>query len=474
MLTNRNRGLVQIHGAALLVGTGIFFWLYAEFILRYVPYVKLTREVNLVAYFLCVVIGLLTGGAQLRRVESRLTMLSISDAARLATVQVGLMALVVFTMMFATQDRSISRLFLGSFLVWSWLLIFLLHRLLPRRLAGLLYRQGERIPTLFVGRPADLPLLGEWLGQRVHLGVDPIGFLSLEPQLPERIPSLAVPLLGTVDDLERVLAEKEAGQVILLEVPADRGVARRIVDLCQARGCRLLVHHAVEEVLGHPVVSADEGGHHFFTLHDEPLEEPQHRAIKRLFDVALALPAVVFVLPPLMLVVWVAQRLQSPGPLFHVRARSGEDRVEFPMLKFRTMELAPVDPQAESRPATVADARVYPFARFLRRHSLDEFPQFWNVLIGEMSIVGPRPVMPLLDEEFERQVRSYRSKHWVKPGITGLAQSEGFRGEITTPEQLHERIRLDLYYIAHWSVWLDLQIVAKTFWQVFRPPPSAY
>jgi putative colanic acid biosynthesis UDP-glucose lipid carrier transferase len=377
--------------------------------------------------------------------------------------------------MFATQDRSISRLFLGSFLVWSWVLVFLLHRLLPRRLAGFLYRQGERIPTLFVGQPADLPLLGEWLGQRVHLGVHPAGFLSLDPKLPSgRVDSLALPVLGSVADLDQVLTEQEVGQVILLEVPADRKVARTIVDRCQARGCRLLVHHAVEEVLGHPVVSADEGGHHFFTLHDEPLEEPLNRAIKRVFDLAVALPVVLLALPPLMLVVWLMQRRESPGPLFHVRARSGEDRVEFPMLKFRTMEVAPVDAQAEGRQASAEDARVYPFARFLRRHSLDEFPQFWNVVTGEMSIVGPRPVMPVLDEEFERQVRSYRSKHWVKPGITGLAQSEGFRGEIKTPAQLHERIRLDLYYIAHWSIWLDVQIVAKTAWQIVRPPPSAY
>ena len=187
-----------------------------------------------------------------------------------------------------------------------------------------------------------------------------------------------------------------------------------------------------------------------------------------------AVPVVGLVLPTLMLVVWLMQRLQSPGPLFHVRARSGEGRAEFPMLKFRSMRVAPPDAQAEGRQASAADPRIYPFARFMRRHSLDEFPQFWNVLTGEMSIVGPRPVMPVLDEEFERQVRAYRSKHWVRPGITGLAQSEGFRGEIRTPEQLHERIRLDLYYIAHWSVWLDLQITLKTAWHIFRPPPSAY
>jgi lipopolysaccharide/colanic/teichoic acid biosynthesis glycosyltransferase len=91
-----------------------------------------------------------------------------------------------------------------------------------------------------------------------------------------------------------------------------------------------------------------------------------------------------------------------------------------------------------------------------------------------MSIVGPRPVMPVLDQEFERQVQAYRSKHWVKPGITGLAQSEGFRGEIQTPGQLQQRIRLDLYYIAHWSIWLDVAITLRTARQIFFPPKSAY
>jgi len=144
------------------------------------------------------------------------------------------------------------------------------------------------------------------------------------------------------------------------------------------------------------------------------------------------------------------------------------------MLKFRTMHVAAPDERAESRQASRADARVYPFGRFLRRHSLDEFPQFWNVLIGEMSIVGPRPVMPLLDEEFERRAKAYRTRHYVKPGITGLAQSEGLRGEITTPELLEERVRRDLRYIAEWSIWLDIQITLATLRQVFRPPGSAY
>jgi len=475
MINNRHRGLVRVHGIAVLLITAVFFWVYAELILAYVPIVKLTREVNLLPYFLCVVIGMLAGNGQIRAVESRLTRLGTAEAAGLATTHVALMALVIFSMMFATQDRSISRLFLGSFLLWSWFGLGWLHQALPRRLATLLYGQSLRIPTLFIGRAKSLPLLQNWVAQRAHLGVQPAGFVSLDDS-PVLSATGAPPELVTanLDQLTEVLAAQSISQVILMELPAETAIAQKIIAACQGQGSRLLVHHRVDEVLGHPVVSVDEGGWHFFTLHDEPLEEPLNRAVKRLFDIAVALPVVLLVFPVLLPLVWLIQRWQAPGPLFHVRPRSGERRVEFAMLKFRSMYVARPDAKAEGLQAQSNDDRVYPLGRFLRRHSLDEFPQFWNVLLGNMSVVGPRPVMPVLDEEFERQVRAYRSKHWVKPGITGLAQSEGFRGEITTPEQLQERIRLDLYYIAHWSIWLDVQITLRTVRQVFIPPASAY
>ncbi len=474
MITNRNRGLVQIHGIAVLLAVAVFFWVYAELTIRYFSdWMKLSREVNLLPYFLCVLVGMLAGSGRMRAVAPRLTRLTGVEAAGLATTQVALMALAVFSMMFATQDHRISRLFLGTFLVFSWLGLVWLHGGLPRRLARMLYGQGERIPTLFIGRVESLPTLQHWLVQRAHLGLLPAGFVSFGA-LAEPPRNSVAPFVGSVADLPRVLEEKAIGQVILMELPGDAALARQIIDYCHARGCRLLIHHQVDELLGHPVVSVDEGGRHFFALHDEPLEEPLNRAVKRLFDIMVALPVVMFILPGLVLAVWLMQRLQAPGTLFYVRPRSGERRVEFGMLKFRSMYVAPPDAKAEGRQVKAGDPRIFPFGNFLRRHSLDEFPQFWNVLKGDMSIVGPRPVMPLLDAEFERQVRAYRSKHWVKPGITGLAQSEGFRGEIVTQEQLQERIRLDLYYIAHWSIWLDLQITLKTFRQVFFPPKSAY
>ena len=477
MITNRHRGLVRIYGFVVLLTVAIFFWVYAELVIFFVSdVVRLTREVNLLPYFLCVLIGLLAGLGRILGVESRLARLTLVDAAGLATTQAGLVALAVFSMMFATQDTRISRLFLGTFLVWCWLGLVWMHRTLPRVLASMLYGQEDRIPTLFIGRSEARNLLNEWLSQRRHLGLQSAGFVVLDARGPDNAATALndQPALWSLSDLPRVLAEKNIAQVILLELPKDQAVARSILAQCQAHGCRLLVHHQVEEMLGHSVVSVDEGGRHFFSLHEEPLEEPLNRAVKRIFVVAVALPVVLLVLPPLMLLVWIGQWRQSPGPLFYTRPRSGERRTEFAMLKFRSMHVAPPDERAEGQQAQTGDERIYPFGHFMRRHSLDEFPQFWNVLTGRMSIVGPRPVMPLLDEEFARQVQYYRSKHWVKPGITGLAQSEGFRGEIHTPEQLQERIRLDLYYITHWSVGLDVQITLKTAGQIFRPPASAY
>jgi lipopolysaccharide/colanic/teichoic acid biosynthesis glycosyltransferase len=221
-------------------------------------------------------------------------------------------------------------------------------------------------------------------------------------------------------------------------------------------------------------VPVTEEGRHFYTLQEEPLEDPLNRMVKRSFDIAVSLPAVVLILPPLCAWVSVMQRLQAPGPLFHARARRGKQGREFPMLKFRSMYAAPSNASAESMQALSEDERIFSFGRFMRRRSLDEFPQFWNVLVGEMSIVGPRPYMPLLDEEFRQQTQGYRIRNLVKPGITGLSQSLGYRGAVLEEEMVRRRVYWDVYYISHWSVWLDLQITARTLLQVFRPPPTAF
>jgi len=177
---------------------------------------------------------------------------------------------------------------------------------------------------------------------------------------------------------------------------------------------------------------------------------------------------------PLALIAALAVLLTSRGGVLYRQIRVGKNGVPFTLYKFRSMYADAEDAAAESRQASSEDERIFPFGRFMRRRSLDEFPQFWNVLTGDMSIVGPRPYMPLLDEEFRAQTRGYRTRHLVKPGITGLAQSLGYRGEILEQEMLRRRVQWDVHYITHWSVWLDLKITVLTLWQVIRPPRTAY
>ena len=473
MINTRARGLANLHTGVVTLGVGMFFWLYAETIMRFVPFVRLVREVNLLPYFLCAIGGVLLCAPGVARLANRFHVLDLGDAAKLAARQVGLMAVLTFTMMFATQDRSISRLFLGSFLVWSWLGLTLLNARLPRALARVVFQRGHKLPTVFVGRVKSFARLDDWIAHKEPLGIHPVGLLSDDTGAADSA-SPFVPLLGKASDLPRVLAERQVGQVVLLELPASDEEARALIEVCQEHGCRLLIHNNLADRYTHPLVPTVEEGRHFYTLQEEPLEDPLNRIVKRTYDVAIALPVVVLVLPPLAAWVWWKQRREAPGPLLHVRERRGQGGRVFRMLKFRSMRVEATDEAAEAKQARREDERIFPFGRFMRRRSLDEFPQFWNVLCGDMSIVGPRPYMPKLDEEFRRQTRGYRTRHLVKPGITGLAQSLGYRGEILEQEMLLRRVHWDIHYITHWSLWLDLQITLRTLAQVFRPPRTAY
>lgn len=473
MITTRARGLANLHAGATILVIAVFFWVYAQLI-YHVPFVHLNREVNLLPYFLCVVMGLVVSVRYLLRLATRFHRLDLGEAANLAARQVALMALLTFTMMFATQDRSISRLFLGSLLVWCWVLLVVLHLRLPQMLARLLFQRGHRLPTVFVGRLAAIAQLDDWIAHKEPLGIDPLGVLSDDLPAASSSP-LPAPWLGRVAELPRILAERSVAQVILLELPETDTEARALIDTCIEHGSRLLIHNNLAERYTRPLVPTIEEGRHFYTLQEEPLEDPLNRLIKRSYDLAIALFVVVFLLPPLSIWVWIMQRWQrAPGPLFHVRERRGFQSTPFRMFKFRSMYATGSDGLAEARQAQPADERIFPFGRFMRRRSLDEFPQFWNVLRGDMSVVGPRPYMPLLDEEFRLQTRGYRTRHLVKPGVTGLAQSLGYRGEILEQEMLRRRVHWDLHYITHWSGWMDLQITFRTLWQILRPPPTAY
>ena len=438
-------------------------------LLPYIPGLMLEADVRLLPYAVAVMVGMVWGMRGLEDETIDLHRLAPGESLRVAGQQVLWVALCIFTLMFAIKDRSISRLFLGCYLLLLWGLLAGLHWKAPGLLASWLFSERDVTPTLLIGRRDNAGVLDRWMDRRLHLGVLPVGLLSDES--PSGVPASRIPYLGTIDRLAEVISSHRVAQVVLLGWVDDAAAVERMIQICEAEGCRFLIHNDYGARFARRFIPHEEGGHHFLAVQSEPLEDPVNRATKRMLDIMISLPVVLFVLGPLCIVLWLIQRYQAPGPLFFIMPRAGWHRERFKMLKFRSMYAHGHD---VNRQATTGDPRVYPLGRFLRRTSLDELPQFWNVLRGEMSVVGPRPHLPQHDDEFSRIARAYRTRALVKPGITGLAQTKGFRGEISDPEKLHQRVYWDLYYARSWRLSLDIRICLQTAWQMIFPPASAY
>lgn len=207
-----------------------------------------------------------------------------------------------------------------------------------------------------------------------------------------------------------------------------------------------------------------------FTNRREPLTFIENKFLKRTFDIVFSALTCLVLLPFLPIVALII-KMQSPGPLFFVQNRTGLNGHTFKCYKFRSMH---VNNQADTLQATKDDPRKFPFGEFMRKTNIDEFPQFFNVLKGDMSIVGPRPHMMLHTEMYGKLIDKYMVRHFCRPGITGWAQVTGFRGETKELWQMEERIRRDIWYLENWTFWLDLKIILKTALTIIRPDKKAY
>ena len=306
-------------------------------------------------------------------------------------------------------------------------------------------RTGQRLARAFRQYP--------WMGFRV------VGFLDDSPQ--PAAEALA-PVLGGVDNAEAVIDRIGGVDMVYVALPLEaaakveplaRVVSKRLAHMCLVPDLYhldLLMNHRISEVDGLPVIHL---------LDEAPFD--LRRVIKRTVDIAFSLAALLL-LAPLMLAIAVAVKLSSRGPVFYRQERMGLNGHRFYMLKFRSM---PVN--AESASGAVwsgpGDNRATPVGAFLRKTSLDELPQFFNVLKGDMSVVGPRPERPVLIEGFKDDIPGYMLRHKMKAGITGWAQVNGWRGNTS----LEKRIEYDLYYINNWSLALDVKIMAMTVFKGF-------
>jgi putative colanic acid biosynthesis UDP-glucose lipid carrier transferase len=202
-----------------------------------------------------------------------------------------------------------------------------------------------------------------------------------------------------------------------------------------------------------------------------PLDKFFNALFKRVFDIAFTLVILILVLSWLYPLVSILILIDSRGPILFKQVRNGNKNSQFVCLKFRTMV---INEESDTKWATKGDPRITRLGAFLRKTSIDELPQFINVLKGEMSVVGPRPLPIKLNEEYMDRIEKFLQRHSYKPGITGLAQSMGYRGEIETIQQINARVRLDRFYLQKWSFFFDLRIILKTIWVLLKGQDRAY
>lgn len=202
-----------------------------------------------------------------------------------------------------------------------------------------------------------------------------------------------------------------------------------------------------------------------------PFEFNENYMIKRVFDIFFSFLVCLFILTWLIPILWLLIKIESKGPLIFSQKREGLDGEQFVCYKFRSMK---INTMSDSVHAVENDIRVTKIGSIIRKTSIDELPQFLNVIKGDMSVVGPRPHLPALSSEYQKDVDDYFKRHAVKPGITGLAQVSGYRGEIKKKSDIKNRVRLDIFYIENWSFLLDVKIILMTVFNVFKGDENAY
>jgi Undecaprenyl-phosphate glucose phosphotransferase len=345
--------------------------------------------------------------------------------------------------------------------VWAWFLTFnvaltYLSRAVVRELLRKRWRAGIGLKRVLIVGAGEL---GQMVADRIldhsDLGFQLTGFVDDRVATADIIGHRGLPVLGTVTDVGEVCTREKIDE-LYVALPLEEHVKMLGVVEFASREC--IDVHVVPDLLQFIALKArleDLDGLPLIAVNDVPLRG-MNAVAKRMVDVALSSLVLLFGAIPAFIIAFVIKR-SSPGPAFYRQERMGLDGKAFSVYKFRSM---PVDAEDVTGPiwARDNDPRATAIGRWLRRHDVDELPQFWNVFRGDMSIVGPRPERPFFVEQFKHRIPSYMLRHKVKAGITGWAQVNGWRGNTS----LEKRIEFDLYYIENWSLSLDLKIIGLT------------
>lgn len=368
----------------------------------------------------------------------------------------------------ATLNITKTNVFSRSFLTYSYIFLILFSAFWRVGLTYLLkyYRlRGGNYKKVIIAGYGKGPLeLKKFFEMHPDNGYRFMGFFDDNPKNGHKV-------LGRVDEIEKFVLEKEVHEIYCSPYELSAPQVTRLIDfaeenlirlkflpesnLIQARKMRIDFYDLLPVMILRPI----------------PLDDVLNQFIKRVFDVFFSSIIVIFLLSWLVPLVAFLIKLDSPGPVFFIQKRNGRGNQPFDCLKFRSMR---INEDSEIKQATKNDERITKLGRFLRKSSIDELPQFINVLLGDMSVVGPRPHPIKLNEDYRSLIDRYMSRHLIKPGVTGLAQVMGYRGETSEPHQMKNRIKLDIFYVEHWSFWLDMKIIFLTVFKTFKGDKNAY
>jgi putative colanic acid biosynthesis UDP-glucose lipid carrier transferase len=361
---------------------------------------------------------------------------------------------------FITRQYLFYSLGLFGILLMFWKLIFL----------GIRFRERASLVTtrdvIIIGGGRIGYELYDYFRHNPDQGYKTIGFFDDNP---DNIKEKHLYLGGTEDCINYVLKQKVDEIFCTLPISESDKIEKLMLDADK----NLIRFKSVPQYYDYSKrsTSIQSFGHiPIISVRTEPLENLLNRLIKRSFDCVFSLFVIIFVFSWLFPILAILIKLESKGPVFFIQSRSGRGSTPFKCYKFRSMK---VD-SGGFKQATKNDPRVTKLGRILRKTSLDELPQFFNVLIGNMSVVGPRPHPIKLDKEYMNLINSYMVRHLIKPGVTGWAQVIGLRGETRTVAAMHQRVEADVWYLENWSFLLDLKIIFITIWNGLTGDDNAF
>ncbi|TBN00244.1 undecaprenyl-phosphate glucose phosphotransferase [Hyunsoonleella flava] len=384
----------------------------------------------------------------------------IVQVSTLLCKQIVLFAVVLYAFIGFFKQPNVSRLNMGNYLIFTFILLtffkFLIYFLLNKYRSAL---GGNIRLVVVIGKNSKTSQLIKTFNKRLDFGYKFMNQFSPKDESFSLSKCFDYIIDNDIDEIFFSVAELSNMQINELIDFADNNLRElKFIPDNKEIFSKKLKYEYYDYI---PVLS----------LRSIPLKEPINKVIKRFFDILLSLFIIVFLLSWLTPILAIIIKLESRGPVFFKQSRNGFNYLEFDCYKFRSMT---PNKNAHLHQATKGDDRVTKVGAFIRKTSIDELPQFFNVLFGDMSVVGPRPHMVSHTNMYARKVDKFMVRHFVKPGITGLAQISGFRGEIETDKDIINRVKYDIFYVENWSLLLDIKIILQTFINALKGEKKAY